>query len=270
MARSISCKWLCVSLLVSGIAATGGAQEPGEVEGVRAKKFTLQPAQLEYYLIAAEGKLETPEHGYKMLVVMPGGDGSADFQPFIKNIYMHALDENWLLVQLVAPKWDQDQGIVWPTARSKVRGQKASVEEFVKLAVEDVAKRSRVDKRHVYTLSMVVGWASRIRRVAGQGHAGQWQLCGDECVPSQRVARVKAAGEGPALLHPSLTARPGVPLSNGRNGPRHTARGRSQSGVRRIRGRARLARRRVWEFAQGHRLAGSASGGIIFLDHRRS
>ena len=126
-----------------------------EVEGVRAKKFSLQPS-LEYYLIAADRKLPTPERGYKLLIVMPGGDGSADFLPFVQNIYKNALNEEYLLVQLIAPTWNDQQGIVWPTARDKVPGQKASVEQFVKAAVEDVRKRTRIDERHVYTLS----WSS--------------------------------------------------------------------------------------------------------------
>jgi predicted esterase len=140
--------------IVFGLASIGMAQ--ADVDGVRAKRFTLEPAGLEYYLIAADGKLTTPERGYKLLVVMPGGDGSADFQPFLKNIYANVLDEEYLLLQLVAPKWNENQNIVWPTARNRVRGQKASVEEFVKAAVDDVAKRTRIDKRHVYTLS----WSS--------------------------------------------------------------------------------------------------------------
>ena len=45
---------------------------------------------------------------------------------------------------------------MWPTARDKVPGQKASVEQFVKAAVDDVRKCMRIDERHVYTLS----WSS--------------------------------------------------------------------------------------------------------------
>jgi predicted esterase len=126
-----------------------------EVEGVRTNKFTLQP-ELEYYLIAADGKLQTPERGYKLLIVMPGGDGSADFLPFVQNIYKNVLNGEYLLVQLLAPKWNEQQEIVWPTARNKVPGQKTSVEQFVKAAVDDVGKRTRIDQRHVYTLS----WSS--------------------------------------------------------------------------------------------------------------
>jgi predicted esterase len=149
------CWALCSrALLVAGFSLCGFAQE--EVEGVRAKEFSLDPAELKYYLIGADGKLTTPEHGYKLLIVIPGGDGGEDFQPFIKNIYKNVLDEDYLVLQLVAPKWGEKQGIIWPTARSKVKGQKASVEEYVKAAVADVEKRSRIDKRHVYTLS----WSS--------------------------------------------------------------------------------------------------------------
>jgi predicted esterase len=125
------------------------------VEGVRAKKFVLQPV-LEYYLIAADGKLQIPQRGYKLLIVMPGGDGSADFLPFVQNFYNNVLNEEYLLIQLIAPKWNEQQVIVWPTLRNKVAGQKASVEQFVKAAVEDVRKRARIDDRHVYTLS----WSS--------------------------------------------------------------------------------------------------------------
>ena len=87
---------------------------------------------------------------------MPGGGGSEDFLPFVQNIYKNVLDEQYLLVQLLAPKWNEGQTVVWPTARNKVKGQKASVEEFIKATVEDVRRRSRIDERHVYTLS----WSS--------------------------------------------------------------------------------------------------------------
>jgi predicted esterase len=145
--------FLCLALLAMCCARVGLAQQ--EVEGVRAKKFSLQPG-LEYYLIAADGKLQTPARGYKLLIVLPGGDGSADFLPFVQNIYKNALSDEYLLVQLIAPKWNERQGIVWPTARDKLPGQKASVEQFVKAAVEYVRKRTRIDDRHVYTLS----WSS--------------------------------------------------------------------------------------------------------------
>jgi predicted esterase len=135
---------------------TGMATAQEQVEGVRVKQYTLEPTALKYYMIAADGKLPTPQRGFKLLIAMPGGSGSDDFLPFVQNIYKNALDKEFLLVQLVAPKWRQEQKIIWPTAANKVPGQKVSVEDFIKAAVADVKKRTRVEQRHVYTLS----WSS--------------------------------------------------------------------------------------------------------------
>ncbi len=147
-------KWLCVSVLTMFVGRPTLAQD--EVEGVRAVKRALDSDKLEYFLIGSTEKLKTPEHGYKLLIVMPGGDGSAEFQPFIKNIYKNALDHDYLVIQLVAPKWNEKQTITWPTARDKIAGKKVPVEVFLTRAVDDLKKRTRIDDRHVYTLS----WSS--------------------------------------------------------------------------------------------------------------
>jgi hypothetical protein len=86
------------------------------LEDIRSKKFTSKPETLQYLLIAAAGKLDTPDEGYKLLVVLPGGDGSEDFLPFVKRIYKHALSDEYLVLQLLAPKWNNRQQIVWPAA----------------------------------------------------------------------------------------------------------------------------------------------------------
>jgi predicted esterase len=126
-----------------------------EVEAVRAMKRTLNPGELEYHLIGSTEKLKAPEHGYKLLLVLPGGDGSVEFQPFIKNIYKQVLDKDYLVLQLVAPKWKTESN-TWPVAHDKMPGTKVPVEVFIKRAIEDLQKRTRIDKRHVYTLS----WSS--------------------------------------------------------------------------------------------------------------
>lgn len=146
-------KWLIIGLLLIPACRASWAQD--EIEGVRAVNRSLGP-KLDYFLIGSTEKLKTPTDGYKLLIVLPGGAGSADFQPFIMNIYKNALDQDYLVIQLVAPKWTKNQRIIWPTAKNKVAAQKLSVEEFLNRAVEDVGKRTRIDKRHVYTLS----WSS--------------------------------------------------------------------------------------------------------------
>jgi predicted esterase len=142
-----------VALFAALVCRPASAQV--EIEGVRAMKRTLDPGELEYHLIGSTEKMKTPEHGYKLLVVLPGGDGSDEFQPFIKNIYKQVLNEDYLVLQLVAPKWKTSSN-TWPVARDKMPGKKVPVEEFLKKAVDDLRKRTRIDDQHVYTLS----WSS--------------------------------------------------------------------------------------------------------------
>lgn len=111
---------------------------------------------MRYFLIGPRKEAEAPESGYKLVVVMPGGDGSADFNPFIRRIFKNALNNEFLIVQPVAFKWKPNQQIVWPTRTSKVDGQKFATEDFVEAIIRDVEAKYKVDKKAVYTLS----WSS--------------------------------------------------------------------------------------------------------------
>jgi predicted esterase len=90
------------------------------------------------------------------LIVMPGGDGSADFHPFVRRIYKHALGEDFLIAQPVAVQWHPNQKIVWPTRKNKVAGQRFATEDFVNSVVEDVAAKHKLDRNAIFTLS----WSS--------------------------------------------------------------------------------------------------------------
>ena len=85
----------------------------------------------EYYLIGAEKDRKVPKDGFGLVVILPGGDGSADFHPFVKRIYKNAVPEGYLLAQPVAVKWAEGQEIVWPTDKNRVEGMKFSTEAFV-------------------------------------------------------------------------------------------------------------------------------------------
>ncbi len=63
----------------------------------------------------------------------PGGDSSADFNPFIRRIYKNALNERWLIAQLVAPQWEREQfgSVVWPTQGLKYPAANFTTEVFV-------------------------------------------------------------------------------------------------------------------------------------------
>src|SRR5690242_6736291 len=89
---------------------------------------------------------------------MPGGSGSADFNPFIRRIWKNALPAGYLIAELVAPVWSDGQAekLVWPTRKQRWQTMKFATEDFVEKVIQDVGKHHKVDTAHVYTLS----WSS--------------------------------------------------------------------------------------------------------------
>jgi predicted esterase len=110
-----------------------------------------------YFLIEPPNKdHKAPKKGYGLVVVLPGGSGSADFHPFVKRIYKHAIPEGYLLAQPVAVKWTEKQEIVWPTEKNRVEGMKFSTEQFVEAVITDVGGRHKLDPERIFTLT----WSS--------------------------------------------------------------------------------------------------------------
>ncbi len=112
-----------------------------------------------YIEIESNPPAPEPADGYKLLLVLPGGDGSREFMPFVKRIYKYALapeHADYVVVQLVAPRWAESANAVWPTAKNGAAAAKIATEKFIAGAVEDVASRRKVDRRHVFAL----GWSS--------------------------------------------------------------------------------------------------------------
>lgn len=107
-----------------------------------------------YFLI---GKHDGPGP-YKLLVVMPGGPGDAEFNPFVRRIWKNAMPEGYLIAELVAPVWSEDQAqqLVWPTGRQKWATQKFSTEDFVEAVIKEVKGKVKIDEGKVFTLS----WSS--------------------------------------------------------------------------------------------------------------
>ncbi len=109
-----------------------------------------------YFEIEAAERQPEPADGYKLLVVLPAGDGGRDFMPFVKRIYKHALTPDYVVVELVAPKWARSEQVVWPTAADGPAAAKIATEKFIAAAVEEVAARRKIDRRCVFAL----GWSS--------------------------------------------------------------------------------------------------------------
>ena len=104
----------------------------------------------EYLFVPATGKPEG------LLVVLPGGDGSADFHPFVKNIQRGALGGKFAVAQPIAKKWRGNQQIVWPTLRHRTPGMKYATEELVAAVIKDATAKQPVAAERIYLL----GWSS--------------------------------------------------------------------------------------------------------------
>ncbi len=136
-----------LSLLpLAASAVAGGVSTRMAVQG--------NPRQ-EYFLIDHSGGRE-PAGGHGLLLVLPGGEGSADFNPFVTSIGERAAGPDYLVAQLIAVKWTPDQQIVWPTGADDLKGAKFTTEEFVGAVIADVRRSRKVNPEHVYTLS----WSS--------------------------------------------------------------------------------------------------------------
>jgi poly(3-hydroxybutyrate) depolymerase len=91
-----------------------------------------------------------------LLIVLPGGDGSAEFHPFVSNIAQVALEGKLAVAQPVAVKWRENQQITWPTLQSRVPGMKFSTEEHVGKVIADVSAKHKIDRERIYMLA----WSS--------------------------------------------------------------------------------------------------------------
>lgn len=109
-----------------------------------------------YFLIGPAKDAKPPKDGYGLVVVLPGGSGSADFHPFVKRIAKNAVPPGYVVAQPVAVKWTAGQKVVWPTAKLEAEDMKFTTEKFIDAVIDDVADREKIDKAKVFTLT----WSS--------------------------------------------------------------------------------------------------------------
>lgn len=140
--------------VVVALVLAAGLRAEDEVASERLKAGGDE--QKEYFLIGATKDRKAPKAGFGLVVVMPGGDGSADFHPFVKRIFANALPDGYLAAQPIAVKWTDDQEVVWPTAKLKVEKMKFTTEDFVAAVIADVGKKHKLDPARTFTLS----WSS--------------------------------------------------------------------------------------------------------------
>lgn len=160
---------LALTLLAAAVAFAGDddakPRKPPEGEDAKEKEDPELPTQdlkaggdekMRYLVHGPKKDAKQPKAGWRLLYVLPGGDGGANFQGFVKNIRRQALSDEYVEIQLVAPKWDEKQQIVWPTKGLPYAGAKFTTEDFLAAVHKDVTKAYKVDPKYVFAL----GWSS--------------------------------------------------------------------------------------------------------------
>jgi predicted esterase/HEAT repeat protein len=115
-------------------------------------------ARKRYFLIGARKGAKPPAGGYGLLIVLPGDDGGAKFHPFLRRLYKNVLNDRWLIVQAVAPQWDEKQfnQVTWPRAGLRYPAAKFTTEQFIDALLADVKAKVPIDRKRVFLL----GWSS--------------------------------------------------------------------------------------------------------------
>jgi RNA polymerase sigma-70 factor (ECF subfamily) len=163
-----------------------------------------QDPRKRYFLIGPIAGSSEPADGYRLLVLLPGGAGGADFLPFAKRIAKNGLPPGYLVAQLVSISWtpEQFERVVWPTATDELPGAGFVTEDFVSAVIADVRQSKKVDPRFVFTLGWSSGgppvYATSIR--AGTRVTGS--LVAMSVFKPDRLASVKnARGQSYYILH---------------------------------------------------------------------
>lgn len=146
-----------IMALLLTLALPVAARSQSDIDDVDSAQRSVGSDERRTCLVINAAMLEqVPKTGYGVLVILPGGDGSAEFNPFVRRIARDAAPEGFLVVQLAAPPWAEDQSTVWLTEPSPVKGQQFTMEEFIAAVLDDVRASHQVDEDRL----RLMGWSS--------------------------------------------------------------------------------------------------------------
>lgn len=138
-------------------APEGASEMDEDLKAVPCKDLRAgKDGQKRYFLIGPDAYAEAPQEGWPLLVILPGGLGNAEFNPFCRLIYKRILGERFVVAQMVSARWTPDQVVTWPTAKVPTPKMKFTTEDFFRAVVDEVRQGRKIDPRRIYTLS----WSS--------------------------------------------------------------------------------------------------------------
>ena len=144
---------LCAALVSGWVGLAAGQQDVADISSQQLS--VAADPNLSYFLIGPVAK-ETPEEGYGLIVVLPGGDGKADSLAFVKRVYKYSLGGKYIVAQPIAVKWSPQQGIVWPTGSDNLPYVKRTTEQFVDEIIKIVRGQYKINPVRIFTMS----WSS--------------------------------------------------------------------------------------------------------------
>jgi predicted esterase len=131
---------------------------PGIQENILVERCHAGGNAKQQYFLMRQRTPARPADKYGLVVIVPGGPGTADFLPFGANVLTAAaIPDDFLVAQLVAPQWRPgDDRIVWPSHVFSDEKAEFTTEAFLGAVIDEVSKKEPIDPRFVFTL----GWSS--------------------------------------------------------------------------------------------------------------
>jgi hypothetical protein len=115
--------------------------------------------QKKYFLLRHKLEAAQSPKEFGLLLILPGGPGSADFLPFCANILTAVgTPPDVVVAELVAPVWKKVDAstVVWPSKAFPVKEARFTTEQFVEDVIKDVSKTVKVHDGWIFML----GWSS--------------------------------------------------------------------------------------------------------------
>ena len=139
-------------LLALVLAVAPRAQATQAIE----RSIPSMPKSCWFVLPARDGKVGKPGRPAGLVVLLPGGNGSRDFLPFVENGLCAQLPDDCIGALVTSVKWRPEQEIVWPTATNKVPDMAWTTEQHVRAVVAELEREHTIDPAR----RCVVAWSS--------------------------------------------------------------------------------------------------------------